>query len=626
MAKLISKQQLEDIRFRNDIVEVVGTYITLKRAGGAFKALCPFHKEKTPSFTVTPQRQIFHCFGCGAGGDVFGFVMQHEGVDFGMAARMLAERAGIHLELEEGAGGEAGDKAALYKIHTGVAAFYQRCLDEMKSAAHARAYLETRALSAEIVKDFLIGYAPERWDAILQWAEKNGFTDAQLELAGLLVRSERTDARHARYDRFRNRMMFPIRDEQGRVIGFSGRALDDQTQPAKYINSPETPLFKKSRVLYAIDRARKSIVDAGEAIVCEGQIDVIRCHEAGFTHAVAAQGTAFTDDHARIIKRYADSVVLVFDPDRAGQDAAVRAAGVFMQAGLAVRVAALPPKQDPDAFIRTQGKEAFGALIQKAVSVVDFQVGVLSTREDVRSEVGVMRISRAVLQTILQSPNAVLRARLTQEASARLGLPTSALLDDLRQLQSRERRAAAQSASVTEAGAEHGAIHEAVRPAVEVELCEHLCHVVNEPEVGELVRNYLPLKMFRDASCRRVADACLRAAESGEGLHSLLEADPDVDQVVLRLAAAVQSAPGKIRGAERGRADAVRDIILNLWRRELKSERENLERAEKQNPTSDGHARSKQLTIDLDALKTWENGLGIIEIEMQGAGGESSGA
>ena len=612
MAKLVSKQQLEDIRFRNDIVEVVGSYLTLKRAGGAFRALCPFHKEKTPSFNVNPQRQIFHCFGCGAGGDVFGFVMQHEGVDFGEAVRMLAERAGITLELEEGAAGERNDKAVLYKIHEGVAQFYQRCLREVPAAAHARAYLKTRDLNDEIVEKFLIGYAPESWDAVLRWAGKNKFTPAQMEQAGLLARSDREDSRHPLYDRFRNRLMFPIRDEQGRVIGFSGRALDEATQPAKYVNSPETLLFKKSRVLYAIDRARKKIVEAGEAIVCEGQIDVIRCHAAGLEHAVAAQGTAFTEDHARVVHRYADSVTLVFDPDRAGQDATIRAAAVFLQAGLAVRVATLPPGQDPDAFIRAKGAEAFCALLAKAASVVQFQVAVQSGREDARSEVGVMRISRAVLQTIAQTPNAVLRAKLAQEAAALLNLPASALMDDLRHLQSREARRAPADVNAEIEG------KLPARPAVEVELCEHLCHLVDEPGLDELIHDYLPLSILRDAGCRRVAEACMQAAESGLHLHGVLEADPQLEPGLLQLAAAVQSAPTKIRGQERHRTDAVRDIILNLWRREFRTRREILHKEYLENPSTELHARHYQLTQDLDSLKNWESGVAIIALEVGG--------
>jgi DNA primase len=620
MAKMVSKRVLDDIRFRCDIVDLIGSYLTLSRAGGAFKALCPFHKEKTPSFSVNPQRQIFHCFGCGAGGDVFGFVMQHEGVPFTTAVQMLADRAGIKLELEDDGGGPGGDKQMLYRVHEGVSQFFQRCLQQTKAAEGARRYLESRALPPEAIRDFQIGYAPDRWDSLLQWGAKHEVAAEQLEQAGLVLRSTKADTPNAFYDRFRNRLMFPIRDEQARVIGFSGRALEADAKTAKYVNSPETPLFKKSRILYALDRARRKIVDAGEAIVCEGQIDVIRCHVAGFEHAVAAQGTAFTDDHARILKRYADSVILVFDPDTAGQDASIRAAGIFMKAGLAVRIATLPPKQDPDAFIRARGADAFRVLLEQAVSVVNFQIDVLSGRQNARSDVGAMRISKAVLQTVAQSPNAVLRAKLVQEAAGRLGLPASALLDDLRFVAARENRTQARAEDGREAAAAAAAASaektDAPPPGEEVELCEHLVHLADEPELGELVPRYLPLDVLSNAACQTVAQACLDAAREGAHLHAILESGPDVDPDLLRFAAAIQSAPSKVRGRDMKRADAVRDLILRIWKRELRAQRTALEQSMKADPNPELMQRRVQLTLDLDSLKSWADGAPVIEMEL----------
>lgn len=612
MARMIAKRILDDIRMRCDIVELIGQHLTLHRSGGTFKALCPFHKEKTPSFHVNPQRQIFHCFGCGAGGDIFGFIMQQEGVPFTTAVSMLAERAGVQLEAEDDPGGSGGDKQQLLKVHEGVAQFYQRCLRETKGAAHARRYLETRALDDRIVEQFMIGFAPESWDALPRWAAKHELAPEVLELAGLLIRSDRPDARRALYDRFRNRLMFPIRDEQGRVIGFSGRALDPDNQPAKYVNSPETPLFKKSRVLYAIDRARRKIADLGEAIVCEGQIDVIRCHAAGFENAVAAQGTAFTEDHARIIRRYADSVVLVFDPDVAGQDAAIRAAGVFLKSGLAVRVGTLPAGQDPDALIRAGGPPAFQAVLDAAGSAVQFQIAVLSGREDAASGVGAMRISKAVLQTVALSPNAVLRAKLLQEAASRLGIPEAALMDDLRVQQSRE---GARAAAPVEPETRGDGV-QAVAPSEEIELCEHLARHAESPEVAELVLHYLPFDLLEHAACRRIAQACMEAVREGTHLHGVLEAAGDVDAGLLRLAAAVQSAPPKAISRDVGRGDAVRDLVLRLWRRHLRARRAALEAELKRNPSAETRAASHQITLDLAALKTWEHGAPVIEIEM----------
>ncbi|HEY8240720.1 MAG TPA: DNA primase, partial [Kiritimatiellia bacterium] len=311
--KIIGKQTIEEIRSACDIVDIVGSYIQLKKGGpGSLKALCPFHKEKTPSFTVNPSRQIFHCFGCGEGGDVFKFVQKYENVDFPTAARMLAERAGIQVEFDAADDGEIKAKDILYRIHEELAQFYHRVLIESAPGEPARKYLAERDIGPDVIEQFLIGFAPNRYNTLATWAEKKGYQPAQLELAGVLTRREESDEP---YDRFRNRVMVPIRDDQGRVIAFSGRIMEADAKAAKYVNSPETPLFRKGRVLYALDKAKRPILESRTAILCEGQIDVIRCHAGGITTAVAAQGTALTEDHARLLKRYADAVVLVMDAD-----------------------------------------------------------------------------------------------------------------------------------------------------------------------------------------------------------------------------------------------------------------------------------------------------------------------
>ena len=613
MAHIIAKRVMEEIRFRNDIVDVVGSYFTLKRAGSTFKALCPFHKEKTPSFTVNQKRQIFHCFGCGAGGDVFSFVMQHEGVDFMTALQMLADRAGMEVEFEEGEGGEASEKRKLYEIHSELAQFYRRCLLETKGGEKAQRYLTQRKLPQDIAETFLIGYAPARWDAMLQWAEKHKVGAETLEHAGMLIKPSEPNPRRPYYDRFRDRVMFPIQDEQGRVIGFSGRALEEGPRIAKYVNSPETLLFKKSRVLFALDKARKTIVDKTEALVCEGQIDVIRCHQHGFTHAVASQGTAFTEDHARILRRYADSICLVFDPDTAGENAATRTAGVFIDAGLAVRVAVLPHGEDPDSFLLKKGTEAFQALIDKAESAVAFQIRVLSSRENARSEVGVMRIAKALLETIAHSPNAVQRAALVQEAAERLRLPPSALLDDLRH---HMRRRQPSASSVLSGEAEETSTEEKM-PREEMELCEHLIHVADHPELADLIAKYLPPRLLRDPLCAKVAECALESRKQGKDIQALVAERADGKGGLQRFAAQLLMAPSKIRGEEVGRDDAVKELILYIWRQSLKRERAEVERKLTEPEGKDDpdlRMRSTQIRRDLKTLANWEEGSALIEI------------
>ncbi|OVE75573.1 DNA primase [bacterium E08(2017)] len=607
MAKMLPKRTLEEIRFANDIVEVISSYLTLKKSGATYKACCPFHKEKTPSFHVNPQRQICHCFGCGEGGDVFSFVQKYEGVDFMTAVSMLAQRAGIAVEFDDDGTDDGGiKKDVLFKLHEQLTQFFQRCLTQVKGAEHARQYLKSRDFTPELIEDFKVGYAPKGWDNMLKWGEKNKFSMAELEAAGVILKPSKPDAKVQFYDRFRDRLMFPISDVQGRVIGFSARLLDKDPKQAKYVNSPETALFHKSRILYALDKARRPIVNADQrqAIVCEGQIDVIRCHAAGFDTAVAAQGTAFTESHAQILKRYADSVVLVFDTDKAGQDAAIKAAQIFIQQGLAVRVAQLPGDTDPDSFIREKGAEAFGRIIDSAVSAVGFQFDVLSERENTDSVVGAMRASNAVLETVSMSASSVQRAKLMQEAAERLNVPVTALQEDLKKLKRPRVREAPAEAAAPKAPVN--------RPVEEVQLCEHLVHTVDFPELGELVSKYLPLEMISDRCCRQLAEAALNSMKTGRTILDEAREFVDTTGELPVFLAGILEAPAKVLGSEFSRTEAVRDIILKIWRREKEAERTRLE----QSQDKQDQLHATELTMLLPKFKTWEDGAEIIEIEL----------
>ena len=608
MSKVIPKRVLEDIRFRSDIVDVIGSYFNLQKAGSAFKATCPFHKEKTPSFHVNPARQIFHCFGCGKGGDVFRFVMEYEGVDFIGAIKLLAHRAGVSIELEEGDETGDSDKAALYQLHSDVAALYYKVLLEENNESVPKQYLRKRDLAPDTAEQFQIGYAPNQWDFLIKWAKEQKHSYDLLEKAGLIVRRDKTSTGNDYYDRFRNRLMFPITDEQGRVIGFSGRCLDDGEKAAKYVNSPETLLFKKSRILYALDKARHYIVESREAIICEGQIDVIRCHQAGFKSAVASQGTAFTEEHVRILKRYADSVVIVFDTDKAGQDATIRTVTEFMDAGMAVRAGILPEKEDPDSFIRKKGAEGFKVVIDQAVSAVVYQIRVLSKREDAKSEIGAMRISKAVLQTISHSPNAVQRAKLIQETAERLNLPATALQDELRFML----RNAARQQSRTQADGPEAPAPGKEQPKEEINLCEHMGNITDHPEIGELVKKYLPTKMIQDPICRDFVEICLESAATGRTIQDVISDRDDKSGEMQNFAARVIMTPTKITGTETSHSEAVKDIILYIWRRKLEHERAEIAKQ----PDSKNEERRRQITYDLKSLRKWDDGAPIIDLEL----------
>jgi len=437
MASLIPDHVLDQIRHGSDVVEVIGSYFPLKRTGGGFKALCPFHKEKTPSFNVNAQKQIWHCFGCGAGGDVIGFVMKYESLDFMSAVRRLAERAGVRLEVEETAVGESHDqKELLFKLHEEATGFFHGQLLKEPAAEMARQYLKKRQIGPDTVRKWRLGYSPDAWDALIQWAGKKRVKASFLETAGLALRRESGDGF---YDRFRGRLMFPICDDQGRVVGFSGRMLTDAKDQPKYVNSPETPIFQKSRLLFALDKAKRAIANEKFVLICEGQIDTISCHEAGIENAVAPQGTALTEQHARILKRHADEAVLIFDADAAGQNAMVRSAEPLWENGMTLRVAVLPDGHDPDSFVKSYGRAALQELVAKAPSFFVFLLEKLSRENDPKSERGKLLISRQMVEWLAKIPSPVLQSSFLQQTAARLEVPSEAIIAELRHFRRHQR-------------------------------------------------------------------------------------------------------------------------------------------------------------------------------------------
>jgi len=440
MAGLFSQATLEQIRAANDIVDVIGGYLPLKRAGANFVALCPFHKEKTPSFNVNPHLQIFHCFGCHKGGDVFSFVREYESIDFPEAVRRLAERAKIPLEYEKSPEGQQSRhlKEELLLIHEQITQRWQTALANEAAGQIARDYLSRRWVSAEAIKLFRLGYAPDLWDDTVNWAGSKGHQLAMVEKAGLILRKEGSD--HY-YDRFRGRLIFPICDEQGRVVGFSGRVLARDEKTAKYVNSPETPIFTKSKVFYGLDKSKRALLEAEYAVVCEGQLDLIACFMSGVQNVVAPQGTAFTGDHARILKRYVEEVVLCFDSDEAGQNAAVRSLDHLLASGLAVRVAVVPAPHDPDSYIKASGPEAFRKLIEGADGFFDYFLKRLCAGNDLSTDKGRLAVLRVMAEAVNKTGNVVLIDKYAQKTALRLGVSPDAVRSEFRK-QSRGRPSA----------------------------------------------------------------------------------------------------------------------------------------------------------------------------------------
>jgi DNA primase len=421
----IPSETIEQVAAANDIVEVIGTYFPLKRAGASFKALCPFHQEKTPSFTVSPQRQTFHCFGCGAGGSVFRFVMDYEHVDFPVAVHKLAARVGIAIVEERRSEDETQQHEArrlLLRLHSEAAEWFHENLIKRDLGTAARDYLKTRGISREVAKSWRLGYAPESWDALCQWASKEGYRRRELLSSGLVKMRDEERGDSEFYDRFRARLMFPICNDVGEVIAFSGRVLVSDAITAKYINSPETPLFRKGRVLFGLHKTKRALIDADCAVVCEGQLDLITLFEAGIQNVVAPQGTAFTENQAHVLKRFVRGVVLCFDSDTAGQNAAERSLEALLQNDLVVRVAEMPAQEDPDSLVRKSGRQKFDELVASAPDFFDFWIEKKAATTDLNSLGAKMQVARELAANVAFVRDPVMRGEVMNKISARLAI------------------------------------------------------------------------------------------------------------------------------------------------------------------------------------------------------------
>jgi len=445
--------EIEEIKARLDIVDVVGQYVQLQRSGRSFKALCPFHTEKTPSFIVSPERQSWHCFGaCGTGGDVFSFIMRREGIEFGEALRMLAARAGVTLT-ERRRPEEERQRERIYAANEAAARWYHELLVESEEGRQAWEYVQGRGIDRPTAEAFLLGYSPGSWEATGEHLRQRGYADAELLAAGLLVEGER-----GLYDRFRGRLMFPIRDGGGRFVGFGARALDDSMP--KYLNTAQTALFDKGGILYALDRAHDGIRGEGYAVIVEGYMDVIAAHQRGFDNVVATMGTSLTERQVRLLKRQMRNIVLALDADAAGSEAALRGHEVVEEAlresedretvpvltwrGLVryqdaaavdLRVAILPTGRDPDDVIRADA-EAWRQLIASARPVLDYRFEAAASRHDLSAPRGRSEAVQELLPLLEPLTDPVVRAHYLQRLS-RLSLAKE---EELSRMVSRRRR------------------------------------------------------------------------------------------------------------------------------------------------------------------------------------------
>lgn len=429
---LIPEHTIEQIRDANDIVDVVSDYVQLKRSGRNWFGRCPFHDEKTPSFSVSPDKQIYHCFGCGAGGNVINFIMEHERLDFISSVKLLAGRANIQIEIDQAEPRKKDDRASIYNMHEIACRIYEKQLGE-KSGQAARAYLLKRGLNEAILKTFRIGFAPDKWDTVTLDMMKLGLSQQILGQSGLLMAKDKGGY----YDRFRGRIMFPILDINGKVQAFGGRVFGE-VEGAKYMNSPETPIYHKGRTLYGLNLSRDAIRESRTAILVEGYMDLIRLFQEGFTNGAAGTGTAFTAEQGSLLKRFADKVLVCYDGDNAGQKAAQKAGLILLDKGLDVRVIQLPEGLDPDSFFDEHDADAFRRLIRESV---DYMTYVLRSNADqMSSPVTRTAFLESFVGDLALMGNDILRGMLVGQLADEMNVPEDAVLTLLNRMTRRVRR------------------------------------------------------------------------------------------------------------------------------------------------------------------------------------------
>ncbi|MFA5866448.1 MAG: DNA primase [Actinomycetota bacterium] len=443
---LIRDEDIDEVRQRADIVDIISAQVQLKKAGRTFKGLCPFHDEKTPSFVVNPDRQTYHCFGCGEGGNVISFVMKTENLDFPEAVKTLADRVGYTLHFVEGTPGrkaDEGKQARTYAANAAALAFFSGALKK-PSGKKALGYLAGRGFGPSVIDRFKLGFAPDEWEAFAKFAAAKGFKTNELMDAGLVVRSEKNPDRA--YDRFRGRVIFPILDLTDKIIGFGGRIIEEGTP--KYLNSPETPVFHKSRALYALNWSKDSIKKEKEAIIVEGYTDVIALMDKGVENVVATLGTALGADHLKLLARYTHRVVFVFDADEAGRKAAERGLDLMREFYLGPEfrrfaeltesrhldmfVAALPPGSDPAEFVTEKGAEEFKALIKSAKPLVDFCLNSVFVGADTKTVAGMQKTAARAMEIIAVLPSPVAREEYLKRVADFLGLSYESLFDEFK--------------------------------------------------------------------------------------------------------------------------------------------------------------------------------------------------
>lgn len=422
---------LERLQSEADIVNIISGYIPLKPAGRNFKALCPFHQEKTPSFMVSPEKQIYHCFGCGAGGGVISFIRDYERVDFAEAVKILAEKVGLPLPEVRLDQKLISKHKILYQINSTATEYFWR---KLKSPIGKKAwsYLQQRGIDKEIIDSFKLGYATPEWEGLLRYLTQKGFDQKDIERTGLVLPRQSGGY----YDRFRDRIMFPIFDLKGRPVGFGGRILgQEDKKEAKYINSPQTEIFDKSHLLYGLDRAKEEVIKTEKIIIVEGYLDLLACFRAGIRNSTATLGTALTSSHLKMLARYCRTIIMIYDSDKAGEAAALRGLDLVLEHDLAVRLVNLPPGYDPDSFLAEYGTSALVKKIEESQNLFDYKINLLRQRYNLTDVEDRAAIAAEMLPTISKVNNQVLKSGYIRKLAEVLSVTEDAVLAELNRIE-----------------------------------------------------------------------------------------------------------------------------------------------------------------------------------------------
>lgn len=516
---LFSDDVINRVRDSVDIVDLVSGYVSLKKTGRNHTGLCPFHSEKTPSFSVNPDKQIFHCFGCGVGGDAFKFLELQEGLNFPEAVRKLADRAGVSLPAQTKRGQtkkDSDERSALVKLVAEAAEYYRKEFGGPAGGA-ARDYLEKRGVNERIITEFGLGFARPEWDGLLRFLKQKGFTAAQMERAGLVVKRSEGEGY---YDRFRGRIIFPIRDISGKAVAFGGRVMDAALP--KYLNSPETPLYSKSNTLFCLDMAKEQGRRLGYFIIVEGYLDAIACHQHGVRNAVATLGTALTEGHLRLLRRFAGKLVLIFDPDPAGVRASLRGFDLFVGSRMKVNVVSLPDNDDPDTFLQRRGRDAFAARLRESVKFMDFVLSQVVGEGSAASIDEKVEKAGEMLGFIAKLPSGIERDHYLKKTAEALDLDESLLRQEMR------------PKGPSQPGREKTAspVHATHRPKAE-EILVHL--LLKDEAIARSLKDRLSAEDFSDPLLRRAVQRIFKILEIQERVETrvlLQEGDEELNSLI----------------------------------------------------------------------------------------------